>query len=65
MKTPKEFDCVKMKWDIQQKLLAQYADADPKVAREDQRRRIAADPLLGPLFRQLGASNPPSPRPNT
>ncbi|MCC7291738.1 MAG: hypothetical protein IT449_06735 [Phycisphaerales bacterium] len=43
---PKEFDCVRMKYDIQERLAREFAG----LSQEEQRRRteaiIAGDPLL-------------------
>ncbi len=53
MKKPDDFDCVKMKWDIQQRLLKEYAGASSEQARLSQQERIAADPLLGSFLKNV------------
>ena len=46
----KKFDCVQMKWDIQQKILKEFADISEDKANKIQMERIIKNPLLGPLF---------------
>ena len=43
----KDFDCVQMKWDIQQKLL----EEERQLGREDE--RVRNNPILGPFLRRL------------
>lgn len=61
MKKDKKFDCVKMKWDIQQQIRKEFAAVPEAEAREIQMRRVAEDPILGPLYKRL-ASNTESAR---
>lgn len=49
----KDLDCVEMKNRIQAKLLKRYEGMTEEEIQEDQRRRIEANPILGPLYRQL------------
>lgn len=49
----KKFDCVQMKWDIQQQIRAEFQDIPETEARDTQMRRVAEDPILGPLYRRL------------
>jgi hypothetical protein len=58
MKHHKDFDCVQMKWEIQQRLLSEFERMNPSEARRAQQERIAADPLLGKLLRQVPPSRP-------
>ena len=58
MKRAKDFDCVEMKWDIQQRLLAEFHGMSREEVREDQHRRIAADSLLGPFLRKVPTCSP-------
>ena len=53
MKKPKPFDCVQMKWDIQQKLMKEYEGMSAKEACRAQRRKIEEDPILGPYVKKL------------
>lgn len=55
MKAGKDFDCVQMKWDIQQRLLNEFRGMDPTEARRIQRERVSADPLLGPFLERVKA----------
>jgi len=52
MKT-KDFDCVRMKHDIQQKLLAEFRGLSLEERRRLIERRIASDPVLGPFWRNV------------
>ena len=65
MRTGKTFDCVQMKWDIQQRLLKEFQQLTPEEARRAQQHRIAADPLLGPFLQKVSASSPAPLRPQT
>ena len=58
MKDQKPFDCVQMKWDIQQRLLDEVGRLSPEESRRAQQQRIAADPLLGPFLQKVVASAP-------
>ena len=56
MKTEKAFDCVAMKWDIQQKLLQEEAQLGKEEAARRRRERLLQDPILGSLVRaKLGS----------
>jgi hypothetical protein len=50
---PKEFDCVKMKWDIQQELMRRFEGMDPSQARDAQRRLIEDDVELHAFLRNV------------
>ena len=51
MKQPKDFDCVQMKWDIQQELLREIDELGEEEARRRQRERVVNNPILGPFLR--------------
>ncbi len=51
----KEFDCVKMKWDIQQQIRKEFKGVPEAQAREAQMRQVAQDPILGPLYKRLAS----------
>jgi len=53
MKKNRKFDCVKMKWDIQQEIRKEFAGVPEGEAREKQMQQVAHDPILGPLYRRL------------
>lgn len=52
----KEFDCVKMKWDIQQQIRKELAGVPEAEAHEKQMRLVAQDPILGPLYKRLASA---------
>jgi hypothetical protein len=51
----KKFDCVKMKWAIQQQIRTEFACVPEDQAHEIQMRQAAEDPILGPLYKRLAA----------
>ena len=51
----KSFDCVQMKWEIQQEIRKKFAGIPEDQAREIQIRQVAEDPILGPLYRRLAS----------
>jgi hypothetical protein len=53
MRKDKKFDCVRMKWDIQQQIRKEFAGVPEAEAREVQMQQVAQDPILGPLYRRL------------
>jgi hypothetical protein len=65
MKNHKEFDCVQMKWNIQQRLLSELRGVDSQEVRQAAREKIAADPILGPFLRKVVASCATPMRPRT
>ena len=58
----KSFDCVRMKWDIQQKQREELAGMSEADKRRVQMEKIRADPILGPFIRKVRAAPAPSPR---
>jgi hypothetical protein len=53
MKKIKEFDCVRMKDEIQAKLLKEYEGLSDEQIAERRRKKIEADPVLGPIYKQM------------
>ena len=53
MKPIKDFDCVQMKWDIQQKLLEEERELGQEEAHRRQDERVRNNPILGPFLRRL------------
>jgi hypothetical protein len=51
----KKFDCVKMKWDIQQQIRKEFQGVPEAQAREAQMRQVAQDRILGPLYKRLAS----------
>jgi len=57
MKRQKKFDCVEMKWRIQEKLRKQYAGTTDEEARRAQREKVMRDPILGPFLRAVSQAS--------
>jgi hypothetical protein len=55
MKPIKDFDCVQMKWDIQQELLEEEQQLGKEEARRRRDERVRNDPILGPFLRRVEA----------
>lgn len=53
MKKPKGFDCVRMKDEIQAKLLREYEGLSDDEIHELRRKKIEADPILGPIYKKM------------
>ena len=49
----KKFDCVQMKWDIQQQIQKEFDGVADVEARKIQMRQVAQDPILGRFYNQL------------
>jgi len=55
MKPIKDFDCVQMKWEIQQKLLEEERQLGPEEAHRRQDERVRNDPILGRFLQRMEA----------
>lgn len=55
MKPIKDFDCVQMKWDIQQMLLEEERQLGPEEAHRRRAERVRNDPVLGPFLKRMEA----------
>jgi len=55
MKPIKDFDCVQMKWDIQQKLLEEERQFGEEEARRRRNERVRNHPILGPFLQRMEA----------
>ncbi len=53
MKTSKKFDCVQMKWDIQQQIAKEFVDISDKEAYVIQMERIRQNPILGQFLKKV------------
>lgn len=53
MKPAKRFDCVRMKWEIQERLMKEYGHLPNEVAREAQRKRIEQDPEFSKFLERV------------
>jgi len=50
--TTQRFDCVRMKEEIQRRIIEEVADLSPQERREKLVRDILSDPVLGSLWRE-------------
>lgn len=57
MKKQKKFDCVQMKWNIQQKIKKEFAGISDAEANRIQMERITKNPILGPFLKKVQAPN--------
>jgi hypothetical protein len=53
MNKQKEFDCVEMKRQAQEKVRQKYAGIPDEEARRRQREAALADPIIGPFLTRL------------
>ncbi len=51
MKPGKEFDCVEMKAEIQERLLREVAELGEEEAQKQRAERLSRDPILGNFLR--------------
>ena len=58
MRKPKKFDCVKMKHDIQAKLMREDEGLSDEEIDKRRRQKIESNPILGPLYRRMRTANP-------
>jgi hypothetical protein len=49
----KKFDCIKMKHDIQKKIIQEMKGLTPKQQHKKIQKDIESDPLFGPLVKKL------------
>jgi len=49
----KDFDCVEMKWKIQQDLLREEQELGREEAKKRRKQRVLNDPILGPFLAKL------------
>jgi len=57
---PKQFDCVQMKWDIQQQLAEEFTGMPETEAQQILDQRVVANPVLGPILKRLRVISYPS-----
>ncbi len=53
MKPEKEFDCVQMKTEIQERLLREAAELGEDEAQRRRAERLGRDPILGAFLRKI------------
>lgn len=63
MKPQKEFDCVEMKAEIQERLLREVAEFGEAEAQRRRSERLACDPILGGFLRRKMANGKGSTEP--
>ncbi|MCH8010514.1 MAG: hypothetical protein IIA61_00960 [Candidatus Marinimicrobia bacterium] len=56
MKKFKEFDCVKMKWDIQRQIDNEFAGIPDEESNRIQKKRIAQNPILSTFLKKVSSS---------
>ena len=56
MKPEKEFDCVEMKTEIQERLLREVAEVGEEEAQRRRTERLSRDPILGSFLRTKTAN---------
>jgi len=56
MKKNKKFDCVQMKWAIQQQIAKEFSGISDEQAHEIQMDRVMQNPILGPFCKKAQAS---------
>jgi hypothetical protein len=52
-KQEEAFDCVKMKWEIQEKIAKEFKGMPQEKARKIQDERVAKNPILGPFLKKV------------
>ena len=58
MPKSKEFDCVEMKNRIQRELMAKYEGLSDGEIREEHKKSIESDPILGPIYKRARVIDP-------
>lgn len=53
MNNPKPFDCVQLKWQIQEQLANEFAGVSEEEAQRRLNERVMADPILGPFLKRV------------
>ncbi|MCK5269227.1 MAG: hypothetical protein KAJ46_00525 [Sedimentisphaerales bacterium] len=53
MMKDKKFDCVKMKWDIQQKIAKEFSDVPDEQAHKMQMQNVMQNSILGPFCEKV------------
>jgi hypothetical protein len=59
LNTSKTFDCVHMKWDIQQQLAEESAEMSDNDAYAMQMERVRRNPILGPFLQKVAQVKKP------
>jgi hypothetical protein len=56
LKKNKKFDCVRMKWEIQQEISREFSKATDAEAHKTQISQVINSPLLGPFYKKMRVS---------
>ena len=56
MKKSKKFDCVQMKWDIQQRIQKEYEGLPKQEAHRKQMEQVNKNPILGLFLKRIRSS---------
>jgi hypothetical protein len=56
VKKNKKFDCVRMKWEIQQEILKEFSSVEDAKAHKAQMSQVINSPLLGPFYKKMRVS---------
>jgi len=56
LKKNKKFDCVRMKWEIQQEIYREFSTATDTEAHKVQMSQVINSPVLGPFYKKLRVS---------
>lgn len=51
MMKDKKFDCVHMKWNIQQQILKEFSGIPDEEAHKIQMSKVMQNPILGPFYK--------------
>jgi hypothetical protein len=57
MKKSKKFDCVQMKWDIQQRIQKEYKGLPKQEAHKKQMEQVNKNPILGPFLKRVRSTH--------
>ena len=55
----KSYDCVQLKWEIQQQLAKEFAAVSPEEARRILNERVSANPIFGALLKRVRRTSLP------
>jgi len=56
MRKNKKFDCIRMKWAIQQQIAKVFSGISDEEAHKIQMDRVMQNPILGPFCKEVQAS---------
>jgi len=56
LKENKKFDCVRMKWEIQQEILKEFSTIEDAEAHKIQMLQVMSSSVLGPFYKKMKVS---------